>query len=158
MDPKPYRRILTLVDFGPQGERVAQRALLLARMSRAELAFLHLAEIEVALDGGYPAVSPKTNAVALEAAALRRLNFMATQLGAGEAECLAGCGPARQVFQQKIQQWQPDLVVASGDYPFLAGSFDVLVLGQGRKSKAGGMLRRLAGWLSSQFQPAALSR
>lgn len=158
MQAKPYRRILTLIDFDPQSERVAQRALLLARMSRAELAFLHLAETEAALDGGYPAVSPKANADALEAAALRRLNFMAAKLGAGEAECLAGYGPARQVFKQKSQQWQPDLVVASGDYPFLAGPYDVLVLGQGSKTKGGGMLRRLTGWLGSQFQPAAMGR
>ena len=153
---KPYRRVLTLIDFDPQSEQVARRALLLARLNQAKIAFLHLVEPDAALDGGYPASSPKTYANALETASLRRLNFLVAQLGAGEAECLTQCGPAHQTFKQHLQEWQPDLVVSAKDFSFLSGSHDLLILGQRSQTRGGRMLKRLTNWLSSQFLPAAL--
>jgi nucleotide-binding universal stress UspA family protein len=152
---KPYRRILTLIDFDPQSEGVAQRALLLARLNRAQLAFVHLVEPDAALDGGYPATSPKASADALEAGALRRLNFMAAQLGAGEAECLTGFGPRTQVFQRILKDWQPDLVVAARPLPAKAGAVDCLVAAQSGQA-GGGRLKRLGDWLVSAFSPALM--
>jgi hypothetical protein len=155
-EARPYQRVLALIDFDNTDGRIARKALLLARLNRAQLAFLHLAEPDAALDGGYPAPGSRTDAAALEAASLRRLNFMAAQLGAGEAECLAQCGPAHQTFKQKLKEWQPDLVVSAKDFPFLSGPHDVLILSQDKRSNGRGMLRRLTSWLGSQFQPAAL--
>lgn len=149
----PYQRVLALIDFDGADEKIASKALLLARLNRAQLVFLHLIEPDAAMDGGYPVSSPKANAAALEAGALRRLDFLATQLGAGEAECIARCAPARQGFQQQLSAWRPDLVVSAQDPGFLGGPHDVLILGHSRKMKDRGLLARLTAWLGAQMQP-----
>ena len=153
---KPYRRILTLIDFDMQGEQVAKRALMLARLNQAKLAFLHLAEPDTALDGGYPVSSHKENLQALETASLRRLDFMAAQLGAGEAECHAQCGQARHTYKHFLKSWEPDLVISARELDFLSGPHDLLVLGQRGRHTGGGTLRRIASWLGAQLLPAAL--
>ncbi len=150
----PYRRVLALIRFDGSDEKIARKALLLARLNRAQLAFLHLVEPEAALDGGYPAASAKNDAAALEAAALRRLDFMSAQLGAGEAECLAQCGPSKQGFKQILKTWQPDLVVSAQDFGYLSGPHDVLILGRHSQSHEGKLISRLARWLGAQFLPA----
>lgn len=152
----PYQRVLALINFDSTDEKIACKALLLARMNQAQLVFLHLIEPDAALDGGYPVSSPQADAAALEAGALRRLDFLASRLGACEAECIARCGPARQGFQQQLSAWRPDLVVSAQDAGLLGGPHDVLILGHNRQTKSGGLIGRLASWLSSPFQPAAL--
>lgn len=149
----PYQRVLALIDFDGADEKIASKALLLARLNRAQLVFLHLIEPDAAMDGGYPVSSPKANAAALEAAARRRLDFLAAQLGAGEAECIARCAPAHQGFQQQLSAWRPDLVVSAQDPGFLDGPHDVLILGRGGKRKGGGLIGRLLAWLNAQAQP-----
>ena len=154
-EARPYQRVLALIDFDSTDERIARKALLLARLNRAQLAFLHLIEPDAALDGGYPASGPKADAAALETAALRRLNFMSAQLGAGEAECIAQFGPAHQAFKRKLQEWQPDLVVSAKDAHYLTGLHDLLILGQASRVGAGKTFKRLASWLSAKLQPAS---
>lgn len=56
-----YRRVLALVDFSDAGSTVARRALNLARLEGAELAFLHLINPDPSLDGGYPPPPPARN-------------------------------------------------------------------------------------------------
>lgn len=152
----PYQRVLALINFDGSDGKIACKALMLARLNGAQLVFLHLIEPDAALDGGYPAASARAAAAALEAGALRRLNFLATQLGAGEVECVARCAPARQEFKRLLHERQPDLVVAAQDPAFLEGPHDVLILGRNRQMKGGGLISRLAGWLGAQTQPAAL--
>lgn len=152
----PYQRVLALIKLDRTDERIARKALLLARMSRAQLLFLHLIEPDAALDGGYPAAAASTGAAALEAGAVRRLEFMATQLGAGEAECIARSGPLRQTFRQVLQTWQPDLVVAAAEPDLPTGHCDVLILGQRNAPKRGRLTGRLAAWLNSSLRPAAI--
>jgi len=152
----PYRRVLALISFDSTDETIARKALLLARLNRSQLVFLHLIEPDAALDGGYPAASAKDNATALEAGALHRLDFMATQLGAGEAECIARHVSTRQSINPALQSLQPDLVVAATEYGLRPGSYDMLILGEGRRPKGGRLVSRLMGWLGSSFQPAAL--
>ena len=152
----PYRRVLALISFDNTAETIARKALLLARLNRAQLVFLHLIEPDAALDGGYPAASAKLNADSLEAGAVRRLDFMAAQLGAGEAECIARHVSTRQATNPVLQSLQPDLVVAATEFGLQPGSYDVLILGQGRRPKGGRLVSRLMGWLGGSFQPAAL--
>lgn len=152
-EARPYRRVLALIRLDGTDEKIARKALLLARLNHAELAFLHLAETEPALDGGYPSASHQQQIDALKAGALRRLGFLAGRLGAAEAVCLAQCGPARQSFGRALKEWQPDLVVSARDHAYLSGPHDVLVLGQ-RPSQIGGALKRLTDWLASQLFPA----
>ena len=151
---KPYRRILTLIDFDREGESVARRALQLARLNDARLAFLHLAGTDATLDGGYPAASPRAEAAAIADAARRRLNHLATCLGATAAECQAGCGPQRQLYREALRAWQPDLIIAARDYPFLVGPHDLLILGRRDSSVGGKLLRQLVRLLGV---PARLS-
>ncbi len=151
-----YQRVLALINFDGSDEKIARKALLLARMNRAQLLFLHLVEMEAALDGGFPASSPQTEAAALETAARYRLDFLAAQVGADEAECVACCAPIRQAFRQQLHAWGPDLVVSAHDHAFLNGAHDVLILGCNRQSRDGGLIARLMAWVSSSFQPAVL--
>src|SRR5512139_2100608 len=109
---RPYQRIVALIDFDDLDGQTAEKALLLARLNRAKLDFLHLIEPDGALDGGYPGGNSQATARSLEAASLRRLNFLAAQLGAAEATCHAIHGPLRQGFLRHVEEWRPDLVVA----------------------------------------------
>lgn len=154
-EARPYRRVLALIRLDGTDEKIARKALLLARLNRAQLLFLHLIEPDAALDGGYPAASAKTSIAALEAGALRRLDFLAAQLGAGEAECVAQHGPSQQSFKRVLKKWQPDLVVSAEDYAFLSGAHDVLILGQNSRPQGGKLIGRFLGWLGAQFLPAA---
>lgn len=154
-DSHPYQRVLALIKLDGTDEKIARKALLLARLNRAQLLFLHLVEPDAALDGGYPASSAKADADALEAGALRRLDFLSAQLGAGEAECIAQHGPSQQNFERVLKTWQPDLVVSAQDFPFLYGAHDVLILGQRKRPKIGRLIGRLASWLGLQTLPTA---
>ncbi len=155
-EARPYRRVLALIGLdGTEDEKIARKALLLTRLNRAQLLFLHLIEPDAALDGGYPAASAKNDAAALEAGAARRLDFLAAQLGAGEAECVALHGPARQTFRQALKKWQPDLVVSAQDFDFLSGAHDVLILGHNGPPQGGKAIGRFLNWLGAQFLPAA---
>lgn len=137
---QPYRRILALIRFDATDGLTAEKALLLARLNRAQLDFLHLIEPDGALDGGYTRSGTEDAARALEAASLRRLNFLAAQLGAGEARCDAVYGPPRQGFQHHVGEWQPDLVVVGEPSAYVDGPHDVLVLSAARRHR-GGRLR-----------------
>lgn len=139
---KPYRRILALIRFDATDGVTAEKALLLARLNRAQLDFLHLIEPDGALDGGYTRGGTEIAARALEAAALRRLDFLAAHLGAGEARCTAVYGPPRQAFQRHVAAAQPDLVVVGEPSDYVDGPHDVLVLSAPRPPR-GGRLRDL---------------
>ncbi|MDD5391131.1 MAG: universal stress protein [Gallionellaceae bacterium] len=139
---RDYRRILAVVDFSDSGQAVARRALALARLGQAELALLHLIEPDATLDGGYPPPSRAASQQAYEAEALRRLNFLAANLAAGDAKLLARYGQPRRAFADCVATWQPDLVVADHNPGYLHGGHDLLTLGQA-KHGAGGRLIRL---------------
>ena len=134
-----YRRILAVVDFSDTGSAVARRAVKLARLGRAELAFLHLIEPDTGLDGGYPSPSRSASEQGFEQAALRRLAFLAANLDAGEAQLLARYGKPRDAFAASIANWRPDLVVARDDPGFLGGRHDLLTLG---RSTGAGKVKR----------------
>jgi len=136
-----YLRILAVVDFTDNGRAVARRALSLARLGQAELALLHLVEPDTGLEGGYPPPSRAASQQSYETEALRRLNFFAANLGAGEAKLLVHYGQPRRAFADCIAVWRPDLVVADNDPGYLGGRHDLLTLG--RSNNGGGRLIRL---------------
>lgn len=141
----PYRRILALVRFDVSDTTVVEKALLLARLNRAQLDFLHLIEPDGALDGGYLRNSSHETARVLEAAALRRLEFFAASMGAGEVCCHARYGPYRQGFSRHIRQLPPDLVVTGEASASVDGPHDVLVPSAGRRHGGRGWHTWLAG-------------
>lgn len=151
---RPYRRVLALIRLDGTDGNIARKALLLARLNRAELLFLHLIEPDTALDG-HPAAGARADAAALEAGAVRRLDFLAAQLGAGEAECAALHGPVRQMFKQAVKKWQPELVVSAQDFDFPSGAHDVLILGRNSRAQGGRLVGRVLSWLGAQLLPAA---
>ncbi|MEW6132602.1 MAG: universal stress protein [Pseudomonadota bacterium] len=153
-EARPYRRVLALIRLDGTDEHIARKALLLARLNRAELLLLHLIEPDAALDGGYPAAGARKEAAALEAGAVRRLGFLAAQLGAGEAECVALHGPARQTFRQAVKKWRPELVVSAQDFDFLSGAHDVLILGRNSRAQGGWLVGRFLNRLGAQLLPA----
>lgn len=154
-EARPYQRVLALICLDGTDENIARKALLLARLNRAELLFLHLIEPDAALDGGYPAAGAKNDAAALEAGAMRRLDFLVAQLAAGEAKCVALHGPARQSFKQAVKKWQPELVVSAQDFDFLSGTHDLLILGRNSRAQGGRLIGRILNWLGAQLLPAA---
>ncbi len=149
--PHSYRRILALVDFSDSGRQVARRALKLARLEDAKLAFLHLIPLDAQGDGGYPRPAHQDQARAFEQAAMRRLDFLRTSLDAGEVELLARYAPPNQGFANCIATWAPDLVVTQDDPGFLDGGHDLLILG--RKSPSRGALMS---WLRRFLLPGEL--
>ena len=144
---QPYQRILALIDFNGLDRRTAEKAVLLARLNRARLDFLHLIETDGTLDGGHPGSNPRATSRGLEAASLRRLNFLAAQLGVEEANCHAIYGPLRQGFLKYVQAGRPDLIVTSMQHAYLAGAHDLLVLSPPKRPLRGKMLA----WLTSLF-------
>src|SRR5512147_442589 len=60
---RPYRRVVALIRFDARDGVTAEKALLLARLNRAELDFLHLIAPGGNLDGGYPGASPSATGV-----------------------------------------------------------------------------------------------
>lgn len=146
-----YHRILALVDFSDAGAAAARRALSLARMEGAELAFLHLIPPDASPDGGYPAPGSKVQAESYEQAALRRLAFLRANLEADGAELLARYGYPARGFSDCISQWCPDLVVAGDDPGYLGGRHDLLTLGRGSGPMGG-----IRQWLRRFMVPASL--
>lgn len=151
---RPYRRILALIRFDAMDGATAEKALMLARMSQAKLDFLHLIEPDGTLDGGYPGSARQATMRDLEQASLRRLDFLAARLGAGEARCHAIYGPLRQGFLQHVREWQPDLIVTGEQADYLTGSHDVLVLSGARRPQGGRLLATLMGLLGLQPRTA----
>jgi nucleotide-binding universal stress UspA family protein len=154
-ETRPYQRILALIGFDGRDGQTAEKALLLARLNGAKLDFLHLIEPDGALDGGYSGGGPNATARTLEAASLRRLEFLAAQLGAAEATCHALHGPLRQGFQRHVREWRPDLIVTGEHRAYLAGSHDVLVLSSAKRPCRGTLRSRLLGLFGSRVCRAA---
>lgn len=146
-DLQPYQRILALIDFNGLDRRTAEKAILLARLNRARLDFLHLIETDGTLEGGHPGSNPRATSRGLEAASLRRLNFLAAQLGVEAANCHALYGPLRQGFLKYVQAGQPDLIVTSMQHAYLAGAHDLLVLSPPKRPLRG----KMRAWLLSLF-------
>lgn len=148
---RPYRRILALIRFDAMDGVTAEKALMLARLNQAQLDFLHLIEPDGTLDGGYPGSTRQATVRDLERASLRRLDFLAARLGAGEARCHAIYGPLRQAFQQHVREWTPDLIVTGEHHARLPGSHDMLILPY-PQSPGNGRLARLLGLLGSRLR------
>jgi nucleotide-binding universal stress UspA family protein len=153
---RPYQRILALIHFDALDGHTAEKALLLARMNRAQLDFLHVIEPDGAMDGGYPNGDPRATARSLEAASLRRLDFMTARIGAGEASCHAIYAPLRQGFRRHIREWQPDLVISGVHHDCLRGSHDVLILAPARRPRRGKWVASLMGLLGVQAGAAGI--
>jgi nucleotide-binding universal stress UspA family protein len=149
---RPYRRILALIRLDASDAHIVNKALLLARMNRAELDILHLVEPDGALDGGYPGASAQATAAALEAAALRRLEFLVAGLGAGEARCHALYGPFRQTLQRHVEASPPDLVVTGSAAHCPAGAYDQLILASPSPARGGRRVLEFLGAMSSRLR------
>lgn len=139
-DARPYQRVLALINFDGTDERIMRKALLLARLNRAQLDLLHMIAPDGTLDGGYPGSARQATMRDLERGALRRLDYLAGALAAGEAHCHAIYGLPSQVFRQYALEQRPDLVVTGEQMAFLDGACDVLVLSGVRRAH-GGRLR-----------------
>ncbi|AAZ98561.1 hypothetical protein Tbd_2608 [Thiobacillus denitrificans ATCC 25259] len=149
-EARPYRRVLALIGFDADDALVARKAAAFANLNGAELDFLHLIAPDAVLDGGYAGGSPAATASALEQAALRRLQFLAAQCGAGEARCHAVHGPRRQRFTDHLAAREAGLVVTTEPAFCPDGAYDLLVLGR-KKSRRG---RRILDLLGTLIAPA----
>lgn len=143
-EARPYRRIVALIPFDASDGLIARKALALARLNNAQLDFLHLVQSDASLDGGYArGGSPTATAHALEQAALRRLQFLAAQCGAGEARCHAVYGPPRQGFYRHVEANGVELVVTTESSSCPAGAHDLLLLAAPKSSRAKRVLSML---------------
>lgn len=147
-----------MIQFDAMDGAIAEKALMLARLNRAELEFLHLIEPDGMLDGGYPGSSRQAGIDDLKRAALRRLEFLAASLGAGEARCHAEYGSPRQEFHEYAREHQPDLIVTGEQAAYLAGSCDVLVLSAAKQSRHGGLPAAIARFFGLRSRTRVLPR
>ncbi len=109
-----YRHVLAAVDFSEAAERVARRALEIARRNEAELTYLHVVEYVPPLDLGYePVVAPDwlPDEEELLAAARTRLEELAGRLGAREAHLRVEWGHPRGDVVRLAEEVGADLVV-----------------------------------------------
>lgn len=142
-EPRPYKRILALVDFDAFDAEVVGKAHLLAQLNGATLEVLHLIQPDGQLDGGYPGGGTQS----FEAAALRRLKFLVAALGAEHATCHALYGPRRQSLGRHLAQARPDLIVTGEAHAWLDGGNDRLILSPRTRSRGGRLWAALRAWL-----------
>lgn len=148
-----YRRILALIAFEKSDVAVLRRALGLSQLSGAELTLLHLIPLDAELDGGYPSATLAETRHAYEAAAERRLRFLAASQGVEAVGTVARYGTKGACFSGFANEWRPDLVIVAEDPGYIHGRHDVLTLG--RKPKHGGRLIALLGGLFLPLQAGA---
>lgn len=142
-----------MIRFDAMDGATAEKALMLARLNQAQLDFLHFIEPDGTLDGGYPGSTRQATVQDLERASIRRLEFLAAHLGAGEARCHAMYGPPWQAFRQYVRDGQPDLIVTGEQAGYLAGPHDVLVLSGAQRSQGGRLLATLMSFLGLKPRP-----
>ncbi len=109
-----YRHVLAAVDFSEAAERVARRALEIARRNEAELTYLHVVEYVPPLDLGYePVVAPDwlPDEEELLAAARARLEELAGRLEAREAHLRVEWGHPKGDVVRLAEEVGADLVV-----------------------------------------------
>lgn len=153
-DRPPYRHIFALVHLDGRDDAVIGQAHLLAGLCGAQLDLLHLVDLPPAGDG-YPVPGRAQTAAAYEAAAHRRMAFLASRYGLEAEHCHARHGPAERGFRDFVRLHEPDLLVVAHDQAeFVAGPWDVLALRT--KSRAGGwgLLDRLRNLFAAHRPPA----
>lgn len=149
-----YRHILALVQLDGHDDALIAQASLLARLCQARLDLLHLVDLPPAGDG-YPAPGRAEAARAYEAAARRRMAFLAGRHGIEADRCHARYGPAAHGFRDYVVEQAPELVVVAHDQAELvAGPWDVLALRSRTPGRGQGLLARLGRALAGHLMPA----
>lgn len=113
-----YRRILAVIELGPDGEQVAGRAAALAQLTGARLALATIADTVGEESSLAPVLTPRQARAALAASLKHRLTHLATRIDAQQAELLVLAGPRSLMIEELVEQWQPDLVLAAAHKSF----------------------------------------
>ncbi|MGD8429338.1 MAG: universal stress protein [Ectothiorhodospiraceae bacterium] len=107
-----YRHILIAVDFQPDSDRVAQRALGLAEKYEARLSLLHVVE-NMPVEPGNELMIPPATSVESELLenAERRLRELADRLGVPRAQHTVAVGHTKYEILDFAREQEVDLIV-----------------------------------------------
>lgn len=108
---RSYRRILSLIDISANGEKVARRALQMARLYNATLGTATIVDYTPGYESGHaPFLTPQQAQDALVKDFTRRLNHLIERIGGG-AEGIVTAGHVKSSVRDILQSWDPDLVI-----------------------------------------------
>jgi len=116
---RTYRKILTLVDISPNGERVAQHALNMARLYNATLASATIIDYTSGYESDHaPFLTPNQMRQAMVQQFSGKLERLLNRIGATGVEAIVAAGELKSAVTDVVQSWQPDLVVVGSHETF----------------------------------------
>jgi nucleotide-binding universal stress UspA family protein len=109
---RSYRRILGLIDISQHGEKVAGRALQMARLYNATLGIATVVDYAPGYESGHaPFLTPQQAQDAVVKDFSRRLDHLIERVGAIGAEGLVAAGHLSSCVRDVLHSWDPDLVL-----------------------------------------------
>jgi nucleotide-binding universal stress UspA family protein len=109
---RSYRRILGLIDISQHGEKVAGRALQMARLYNATLGIATVVDYAPGYESGHaPFLTPQQAQDAVVKDFSRRLDHLIERVGAIGAEGIVAAGHLKSSVRDVLRSWDPDLVL-----------------------------------------------
>lgn len=116
---RSYRRILSLIDVSPNGEKVARRALQMAKLYNATLGIATVIDYTSGYESGHaPFLTPQQAQDAVVKDFSRRLDHLIERVGASGAEGIVAAGHLKSSVRDVLQSWDPDLVLIGSHEPY----------------------------------------
>jgi nucleotide-binding universal stress UspA family protein len=116
---RSYRRILSLIDISPNGEKVARRALQLAQLCNASLGAATVVDYTPGYESGHaPFLTPRQARDALVKEFTRKLGHLIERIGGSGTENIVAAGQVKSSVRDILQSWNPDLVIVGSHEPY----------------------------------------
>jgi len=116
---RSYRRILGLIDISSNGEKVAQRALQMARLYNATLGAATVVDWTPGYESGHaPFLTPQQAQAALVKEFSRKLDHLIARIGGGGSEGIVVAGQLKSSVRDILRSWEPDLVIVGSHEPY----------------------------------------
>lgn len=116
---RAYRRILCLIDISANGEKVARRALQMAKLYNATLGTATIVDYTPGYESGHaPFLTPQQAQNAVVKDFSRKLDQLIERIGGGGAEGIVAAGQVKSSVRDILQSWDPDLVIVGSHEPY----------------------------------------
>ena len=152
---RSYRRILGLIDISANGEKVARRALQMARLYNAAMGAATVVDYMPGESGHASFLTPQQAQDAVVKDFSRKMDHLISRIGASGSESIVAAGHVKSSVRDILQSWEPDLVIVGSHEPYGLDQpksllskrtdtlpFDVLVVQMEQPAHIGGRLVR----------------